>query len=523
LNPSQHWARNFTVNDDDIDYLVGLLLEGETPLAIDALAKALVARRLEEEAALLSEQYKDVVIYNPANAYQIGQRVLFPALDYQVGVVHNVRAGNNPEYGPFSVVQLHFEGGGAREYAAEYAAHRLAQMAPTQAVSLPGSATFTADDVLASARDPIVRSLEERLSKHADLVNIAGQWFPRSLMLDVNDGHLNLAEAVLDINGGGPMTTQRIIEEIGGIADASLDLQVFSLNARLSRDSRFDEVGPLNQVWWYLKRLEPAEVSTAPVWLRNPMREFDGAMLASEMLALEAEIDDEWSTDDREPDAAVEAVTLTLNYPHRRAGTLPLNAKMRAIFPTARRTPRIFVTLVDGQDGSEYSGWVVREERYVFGLGEMYRKHRLPVGALLVVRRDESGTRIIIDFHAHRPRTEYVPILVPKNNQITFDYERRSIGAEYDDLVILGVEDLQAVDDLVAHFQQTRRSTSAILASLVQELSATSPQKTVHGKTLYSAFNILRRCPPGPLFSALLTNGEIEYIGDNYWKMRARS
>jgi hypothetical protein len=143
------------------------------------------------------------------------------------------------------------------------------------------------------------------------------------------------------------------------------------------------------------------------------------------MLALEAEIDDEWSHL-KESQANQELVSITLSYPHRRVGTLPLNARLRRIFPTARRTPRIWVTLVDGQDGEEYSGWVVRQERYVFGLGKLYRKHKLPVGAILHVRPSSEPGKIIVDFNAHRPRTEYVRLIVPKNNQITFEHDKRA-------------------------------------------------------------------------------------------------
>ena len=92
-----------------------------------------------------------------------------------------------------------------------------------------------------------------------------------------------------------------------------------------------------------------------------------------EQVALEAEIDDEWSPAQEEHDLG-DQVVLTLIFPHRRAGTLPLNAAMRHIFPTARRTQRIAVTLVDGQDGEEYPGWVVRQDRYVFGLDAMYQQ-----------------------------------------------------------------------------------------------------------------------------------------------------
>ncbi|HVU12842.1 MAG TPA: hypothetical protein VHD90_16300, partial [Phototrophicaceae bacterium] len=200
-----------------------------------------------------------------------------------------------------------------------------------------------------------------------------------------------------------------------------------------------------------------------------------------------------------------------------RAGTLPLNTAMRHIFPTARRTQRIHVTLVDGQDGEEYPGWVVRQDRYVFGLNPMYRKHKLPVGTHIIVYRQNGNDKIVVDFHAHRPRTEWVRLVTNKNNQINFDDQKRGIGAEYDDLMILGTDDLEEVDKLITHYK--RASMSSILRTLIAELSRNSPQGTVHAKTLYSAFNVLRRCPPGPLFAALDTSSEFEHVGNHYWRI----
>ena len=47
----RQWADDFTVTDDDLEQLTSLLLERETPLSIDELAHALIAQRLEQQAA----------------------------------------------------------------------------------------------------------------------------------------------------------------------------------------------------------------------------------------------------------------------------------------------------------------------------------------------------------------------------------------------------------------------------------------------------------------------------------------
>ena len=94
--PSHHWARDFAVTDDDVEYLTGLLLERETPLSIDELARALIDQRLENERAALQERYKNVHLYQPSASYQVGETVMFPALDFATAEVTYVRPGTNP-------------------------------------------------------------------------------------------------------------------------------------------------------------------------------------------------------------------------------------------------------------------------------------------------------------------------------------------------------------------------------------------------------------------------------------------
>jgi hypothetical protein len=48
-----------------------------------------------------------------------------------------------------------------------------------------------------------------------------------------------------------------------------------------------------------------------------------------------------------------------------------------------------------------------------------------------------------------------------------------------------------------------------------------NPQNTVHAKTLYSAINMLRRVPPGPLFAELVRYPAFQPVGDHYWRFES--
>lgn len=514
-----HWARNFSVDDDDVDYLVNHLLELERPLTTEALALTLINRRLEVEQADLAARYRDTKVYDPAQAYDVGDRVLFSEMAFATAEVVGVRAGNNPDYGAFQVIRVQFDdiehngSNGQREFAAQLQTeHALSANGLEHPATEIGE--MDPEQVLEQNRRSILNRVDAALQKAPNLMRVAGQWFPQELVMDVDIGTLHLSEAVLDINGGGPMTTPRIIEEIGGLGDAPLDLQVFSLNIALNKDNRFDEVGPAGEVMWYLRRMQPAFVRETPALLRYKPIPYDDDLLSDEMFDLETELDDEWTPIDFE--GRLRKATTTLLYPHRRAGTLPLNAKIRQIFPRGR-TQRIYVELIDATDDERYDAWVVHEAKYIYGLNDYYTKHRLPVGAFVSVQRGEAPGQIVISHEGYKARTEYIRLLIPQNNKITFESKRRSIGAAFDELIVVGVDDLQAVDALADVY--ANKPLAAILRDLIGALGHLTPQGTVHAVTLYSAANVIRRCPPGPLFATLRANPDFEDVGDHYWQL----
>jgi hypothetical protein len=527
MKPSLRWARNFSVEKQDIEYLTNLLLERETPLDTETLARALIQERINKEAAVLRERYEGARLYNPSLTYAVGQRVIFTEFDYATAVVQNTRIGNNTDYGEFTVIGVKFDSDDLntarklREFASALTASHALSETDEQADTFLTMTDLDLESIMEVAHDEIVEKVANGLKSSADLIHMARKWFPRDLLMDANIGHLNLAEAVLDIAGGGPMQTSEMIEQIGGLGKAPLELQIFSLNYALNKDSRFDEVGPSGEVLWHLTRLEPQDVQQTPPMLRYTPIDYDRSILSAALLALESEIEDEHSAiDPAKVPQEIGTVTIPLTYPHRRLGTLPLSQHTSAIFPTARQTPRVWFTLVDGQDGEEYPAWAVRKDRYVFGLGKFYRKHKLPIGAYVSVEKSGEPGKVIVNFRGYKPRTEWIRLIVPKQDGgITFENQKRAIGAEYDELMILGADDLAGVDAAFQTAQHKKSSLASILRNLIPPLGALTPQGTVHAKTLYSTVNILRRCPPGPIFATLTANPDFQNVGGDYWKL----
>ncbi len=521
--PAQHWAYSFSISPEDIDHITNLLLEKETPLSSAELAATLIKMRLEEKKQRLEEQYKGTKVYQPSETYEVGDRLLFPTMQNATASVTSIREGVSNQPTSFSVISVEFDNtkfnlsNRQREFAIAYDADHPLNVMDGDQHPASGDDEFSVDDIINDPKTTIIKQVDDALIRNRDLVRIAGTWFVRDLMLEVDIGHMHLAEAVLDMNEGGPLTTAQILAEMGGLGDSPEALQIFSLNYHMNEDERFDEVGPSGEVLWYLNRLLPRMVRQVPSILQYTPIQYDRGLLSEEMLQLEYDLDDEHSPISSPPPEG--EVSLTLIYPHRRVGTLPINSETQYIFPGAK-TPRIAITLVDTIDGEEFSCWIVHEHRYIFGLSSLYQKHHLPVGAYVYLSKTDDPSRIEIEFDNHRPRTEWIPLVDSIiKDQLHFDTAKRAIGADYDDMIIVGVNNLQEVDKLGNDIQNQQIPLAKLLRNLITELSKQNPQRTVHAKVLYSTLNILRRCPPGPIFATLIANPDFENVGGQYWKL----
>ena len=509
---SEHW-QDYAITSEDLQYLSTLLVEDELPRSTEELSQALVAHHARQEEALIERALSKGTPYRPKRRYEIGERVVFPVLEYRSGEVIGVRPGHNPEHEPFKVITVRFEEGEEREFAAEFEdGHPLNQAATgdtdADELHLP--------EELASLYAPIVAGrLEKRLRSEQDFVRLANKWFRRDLLVEVHAGHLNLAEAVLDLADGGPMATEALLGDVELPTEISPQLRVFSLNYVLQQDDRFDEVGPAGEVLWHLARLEPDAIKETPITLRYEPLEYEPPLLTSEMRSLERQLDDEWS-DLEPPDRVEEPVEIVLIYPHWRAGTVPLSSRLSQLFPSAR-AERIHFTFVDGDTGEEMPGWVVPRRRYVYGLKDWYRENNIIVGAYLEFAQSEAGNRYVVRPRQRRSRREWVRVAMPRDDRLVFEMHKEEIACDYDELMIMATGDLEGLEQLWKHVRQQGCSLSQIVKDVFTELVKLSPQGNVHAATLYSAVNAVIRTPPGPVLEVLVTGDRYAPVGDNYW------
>jgi hypothetical protein len=235
------------------------------------------------------------------------------------------------------------------------------------------------------------------------------------------------------------------------------------------------------------------------------------------MLLIEREIDDEGSGEEVfGPGQQIYRASLTLTYPHWRWGTLPLTVQTRGLFPQAT-THHSPVVLVDGQTGDRMQGWVVHGAGFVYGLQEWYERYRLLAGAYIDLERTRDPRIINISFRSQRLQPQWTRIAAVKGGKLVFQLRKGSIGWEYDELLVMGEDNREALDGLAARTEEADEGLLAIMRRIVPELTKLSPQGTVHSKTVYSGVNVLKRVAPGPVFALLAKEPSFVPMGGGYW------
>jgi len=507
------WA-DIQITRQDVEFLHNYLFEHETPLTPRELALVLIhERNRAERAAAQKQQEGSGRVYFPKDSHQVGEQLVFPALAWKHGKVAEMRPGVNPEVGEFSVLTVDLDDGSRRMFASMLPKHALNDTPVT--VENEG---FEPDAIMREYGREIEQKLESVLKVDSQLIRIAGRWFPRALLVDVNEGNLNLAEAVLDMSGGEPLPTSALLKDVALPEGINPKLAEFSLNLALQEDGRFDEVGPAGEVLWCLKRLEPEEVRNVPRFLQYVPVEHDHSLLDKQMLDLESQLDDELSELDPKPDSQPKEVSISLIYPHLRAGTLPISARVRSFFPTAYESPRVRFTLVDGKTRQRIPAWVVREHRYVYGLRDWYKANGLIPGSLVRIRRGDTPGEVVIEARTYRATKDWMrTAIVGADGGVVFAMLKQSVSAEFNDRMAFAIPSFDTVDQLWTLDQ--KRPFEKLVADLIRELSKLTPQGHVHAQELYAAVNIVRRIPPAPLFALLAGRPDFVHVGDLHYRL----
>jgi len=513
---SDYWI-NFIVAQEDIEFLYNQLLELEIPQTPTSLLKLIVGNRIKAINEAQEKEKVSDVIYIPRGHYEIGQTLIFPAFDWKSGLVDNIRKGFNPEFESFEVIDITFENGDKSSFACNLVDHPLNNSSNT----ITTDPLLDIDYVIIQFGERLTHVLIENLEGNHELVRIAGCWFPKALLVDINTGHLNLAEAVLEESKGGPLSTRQLLDQIELKSPVNPQLMEFSLNYVLQDDQRFDEVGPAGEVLWHLKDMEPEDVRKIPSCLQYEKLNYDHEIVKPFLSQFEGDLFDELEEWEKAKENIGE-IKVSLIFPHWHAGTLPLSHSLSNLFPTAYEAPRVCFTFMDEENKKRFPGWVVRPHRYVYGLKDWYKTNGLMPGSLVYLKKGDQPGEIKVFREKCRQSREWMrTALIGSDQGIVFGMLKQTVFTTFNERMSITVPDPEGFEEIWIKNNSKKEDVNRIILKIMRELSKLNPQ--IHAQELYAAVNILKRCPPGLIINFLLTSKDIKHLGDLYFRIAESS
>ncbi len=244
IDSPEYWLEAFQPRDSDLEMLYEHLIESGQPEELESLARRVIAARVQREIdgrrARASARGR---VYQPSDRYEAGQKLLFTALDGQEGKVLGVRPGNNPSYGRYEVIRVAL-GDAEREFAAGIEWEHPLSLTEVDLDPEALSRRY------AAAVAPL---LGARLADERDWVSHGDRWILRALLPELNQGHRNLAEAIIML-AGEPLPASQILADLDLDAKLPMATRAMALELALERDERFRNVGALEEPLWTLRQ-----------------------------------------------------------------------------------------------------------------------------------------------------------------------------------------------------------------------------------------------------------------------------
>ncbi len=212
--------------------------------------------------------------------------------------------------------------------------------------------------------------------------------------------------------------------------------------------------------------------------------------------------------------------TITLSYPHWRAGTMPLTEKNRSIFPTAYETPRVKFLFIDGNTHESFSGWVVRPNRYVYGLREWYLQQGIIPGSIITIKRSRNPEEVIVQTSKSKSSRDWIKtVLVGTDGGIVFALLKQVITCTYDERMAIMVPDVESVDAIWTNTARSKQPLEKTVLSVMREMVKLNLQNQIHAQELYSSVNVIRRVSPSQVLATLYSQPWAKHLGDLYFKL----
>jgi hypothetical protein len=506
------WQKEWKVSSEDIEYLYSSFLEDETPRSPEELALRVMSRRCQVEEQQLAREMDQGPLYRPQDKHEVGQRLVFPSLDRAIAEVASVRPGHNPQYGSFEVIGVQFEGQSAIcEFASSFSLpHRLNDV---ESFAKQEEASLSLEQIFALQGQAVQAKLDAALAADAEFARLGKNWFLRSLMPEVGVGHLNIAEAMIDM-AQRPLSTAELLHEVDLKSTLGEEVNRAALESALAQDGRFDAMGEEAERHWFLISLEPPAVAATPLRLQQAYPRPTAPLLLAELAEIAQEIGDELDGKLGKPEEQPDRASFILNYPHSLEGTVPLTPEIRRLLPDGGG----FLYPITFKEGNLLMpGWVLEKRGYAWGLGEWYRKQELPLGTTISLTRTENPAVLAVSYDKSPRKGEWVREARAAEGKLTFEMQKRAYTCRYDRYLLLHVAEQKPLDELAEKFAAENKTLDSLILEIAPELIKLSSQGVFQAKTLYAAINLVRRCGALPIFAELTRRACFDPLGSGNW------
>ncbi len=515
----QYWTHEFTLSEQNLEYVYGLLAQGSlgTPAPFDKLAICLIEEIQRQEDSRVQKLLSLGTMYQPKQKYAVDQILVFTALDYRTGTVKHIRTGQNPEHGRFEVMQVEMQDPAETvEFAAQLRSpHPLNTL---EVEDLNSAELMTAEEIFEQYGDEIGVQIRQAFARTKDSLGIMewrGGWIIEDLLVEIGQHSRDIAEALM-FEQDRPVSGHAILNELQlDVEGVSPDLVDLSLDIALAKDERFEQVLYEGAVQWHTRNKMPRWAWETPALLQPIQLNYQFSTLEGPLLALAIQLRDEWS--ELEADETADFASFYLHYPHFHYGTMPVTAQIAHLLGGSDQY-KTYLEITDPLSGDRIPVWYVPDGRYICGLEDFYATRQLLVGARLTLEKRGDGS-LALSYNKRRGNREWLNILNVEGGAIRFKLEKSKMEIAHEFMPELLVS-TQSDDETWVQIRVGHQDTKVFLLveELVRELVKGSG--SVNAATVYGAVNLVQRHAPEPVFHALMSNSRLIPMGDQVtWRL----
>jgi hypothetical protein len=153
-------------------------------------------------------------------------------------------------------------------------------------------------------------------------------------------------------------------------------------------------------------------------------------------------------------------------------------------------------------------------------LREWYQEKGMMPGGKVLLRRGDNPGEVIVQSESHRAAKEWVrTALIGADGGIVYATLKQTLMTTFDDRMIVAMPmDVAALDQAWGDRLNDPLPFEQVVVDTLHELAKLNPQSHVHVAELYSAVNVVYRCPPGPIMSLLLSRPWFVHVGDLHFR-----